>query len=304
MAKEFVKQHIVPKRYLDRFAFATNNGSVVGTRMIKNGKLSFFATNTDNVGYIKGYYDVTDKDDPKHWEHFFAQQIDTLCGVPLENLISKIILSRKDSTIIEKQEKVFLSKLVMAQMLRIPGCMSFVDEICAKNIDGIKRELFEALPQNLLDKYKEQIQNFEVSEQWKKEQFLNNVFSSGKFDKYCKLMKKRIWVVYVNAIAKEMPFVTSDNPVLVEGIGHDEIGLFKNGIANPTTCIFFPISPSIAIASYSHDSLVEIIADKIDGKMLVLDDIKFIGNKNTKLIDQAFQYSFIPQPLYDELTEH
>ena len=80
MAKDFTNQHIVPKRYLDRFGIKDRKTTIIGTRILEKGEVKFFTTSTDNVGYIKNYYDVTDKDDPKYWEHFFAKEIDTLCG--------------------------------------------------------------------------------------------------------------------------------------------------------------------------------------------------------------------------------
>lgn len=80
MAKDFTDQHIVPKRYLDRFGTKAGKRTIIGTRIVMKGKLKFFSDSTANVGYIKNYYDVTDKNDPKYWEHYFAREIDTLCG--------------------------------------------------------------------------------------------------------------------------------------------------------------------------------------------------------------------------------
>src|SRR5699024_7279447 len=122
------------------------------------------------------------------------------------------------------------------------------------------------------------------------------------FDRYCKILQDGIWVIYVNAIYDSIPFMTSDNPVLVEGIGKTETGLFANGLASPTTCIFYPLSPAIAVAIYSRDGILGIAADQYDGRKIALDDIKYIVAKNSQIVDQAYLHSFIPQPLYDELT--
>ena len=64
----------------------------------------------------------------------------------------------------------------------------------------------------------------------------------------CDVLQAGVWVVYDNTLYNTTPFVTSDNPVLVEGVGKAATGLFSNGLANPTTCIFYPISPSIAVS--------------------------------------------------------
>lgn len=301
MAAQYVKQHIVPKRYLDRFAFDGGKVPVIGTRLNRKNKPSFFTASTSDVGYIKNYYDVTDKDDPKYWEHFFAEQIDTICGTPLGNLISTVTLSSNEF-VLGHDEKEILAKLIMAQIMRVPDSMNYVKEIYARTINNTKKEALETLPKVLRDKYGKQIQNMSFSEQWQKEQFLNHSFSPENFERYCNLMEDRIWVVYVNVFSKNMPFVTSDNPVLVEGLGNNKKGLFQNGLANPATCIFFPISPSIAVASYARNGFVGIVADEFDGKKLLLDDLKFIIDKNIKIIEQSFQHSFVPETLYKELT--
>ena len=303
MAEQFVKQHIVPKRYLDRFTFAGSKASLIPTRLNDKGKISLFATSTDNVGFKKNYYDVTDKADTKYWEHYFSEQIDTLCGVPLENLISTVMLSRNE-IVLRSHEKNILAKLIIAQIMRVPDSLDYAKEIYAKNIDKVKGEALSMLPKNLQEKYREQIQNISFSEQWQKEQFLNYSFSPENFDRYCKLLEDRIWVVYVNALRKEMPFVTSDNPVLVEGIGNSRRGLFHNGLANPATCIFFPISPSIAVANYARNGIIGIAADKLDGRKFVIDDWKYITDKNIKIIGQSHRHSFIPKELFDKLKNN
>ena len=80
MAKDYTNQHIVPKRYLDRFGTKDGKRTIIGARIVDKGNVRFFTDSTVNVGYIKNYYDVTDKNDPKHWEHYFAREIDTMCG--------------------------------------------------------------------------------------------------------------------------------------------------------------------------------------------------------------------------------
>ena len=75
MAKQFVNQHIVPKRYLDRFASKVDGKYIIGTRYYEKKQPKLFRASTADVGYIKNFYDVTDRDDPKYWEHFFARRL-------------------------------------------------------------------------------------------------------------------------------------------------------------------------------------------------------------------------------------
>lgn len=302
MAKQFVNQHIVPKRYLDRFASKVDGKYIIGTRYYEKKQPKLFRASTADVGYIKNFYDVTDRDDPKYWEHFFAREIDSLCGREMDNLISTITLSQYDVPVLSEHYKQVLSKVTVAQMMRVPSSVAYIKEIYPRIEKAVKDSVIAAIPDSLMAKYKPKIQNIKLDEQWQKEQFFNHSFAPENFDRYCSLMQDRIWVVYVNTQRDNMPFATSDNPVLVEGVGKKELGLFHNGLANPSTCIFYPISPTIAVASYSRAGIMSVVADELDGRKFFLGELKYIMDKNIKIMEQAHRHSFIPQPLFDAIA--
>ena len=300
MAKDLTKQHIVPKRYLDRFGRKDGKRTIIGTRLINKGKVRFFEDSTANVGYIKNYYDVTDKTDPKYWEHYFAREIDTLCGQTMENIIAQVMLSQKNATVLSDQDKQVLSKVIVAQLMRIPESIDYVKNVLYPRVSAqVKEDLISALPPDFVEKHREQIMNTEFSEQNQKELMFNHSFEPAYFDRYCDVLQAGVWVVYVNMRRDTMPFLTSDNPVLVERVGSKDTGMFRNGLANPATCIFYPISPSIAVAIYSRRGIMGLVADGYDGRKVLLDDLKYIMSRNVKIMAQAYRHSFIPQPLYD-----
>lgn len=300
MAKDFTKQHIVPKRYLDRFGTKDGKQTIIGTRIVSKGTVRFFTESTENVGYIKNYYDVTDKNDPKYWEHYFAREIDTLCGQDMENIIAKATLFQKNATILSDQDKQVLSKVIVAQLMRIPESIDYVKNVLYPRVSAqVKEDLISAFPPDFVEKYREQIMNTEISEQGQKELMFNHTFEPANFDRYCEMLQAGVWVVYVNMHRDTMPFLTSDNPVLVEGVGSKNTGLFRNGLANPATCIFYPISPSIAVAIYSRRGIMGLVADEYDGRKVLLDELKYISSRNVQIMAQAYRHSFIPQPLYD-----
>lgn len=300
MAKDYTNQHVVPKRYLDRFGTKDGKRTIIGTRIVNKGNVRFFTDSTANVGYIKNYYDVTDKNDPKHWEHYFAREIDALCGQDMENIIAKITLSCSNVVVLSVHDKEILSKLIVAQLMRIPENIDYVKTVLYPRVSAqIKEDIVSALPPDFAEKHRSQIMTTEFSEQDQKELILNHSFEPANFDRYCKVLQSGIWVVYVNAHRKTMPFVTSDNPVLVEGVGSKDTGVFRNGLANPATCIFYPLTPGIAVAIYSKQGILGLAAVEYDGRKILLDELKYIISRNAKIIDQAYCHSFIPQPLYD-----
>lgn len=305
MAENYTKQHIVPKRYLNRFGTKSGDRTIIGTRIISNGKVRFFIDSTENVGYLKNFYDATDKSDPKYWEHFFAREIDSLCGQDMENIIAKAMLSQNNTIVLTEHDKKTLAKVIIAQMTRIPDSVEYVtDQLYPRVSQQIKEDVTAVLPQFMLEQYGGRLKNIELSKQSQKELLLNYAFAPDNFEHYCGILQKSIWVMYVNAHRDTTPFLTSDNPVLVEGVGSKKIGLFHNGLANPTTCIFFPLNPAIAVSIYSNQGFLGVVANEYDRKKVLLDDMKYIVSKNIKIMGQAYRHSFIPQPLYNELQQH
>ena len=300
MAKDYTNQHIVPKRYLDRFGKKDGKRTIIGTRIVSKGSVRFFEDSTANVGYIKNYYDVTDKNDPKYWEHYFAREIDTLCGQAMENIIAKVTLTQKNATVLSDQDKAMLSKVIVAQLMRIPESIDYVKNVLYPRVSAqVKDDLISALPPAFVEKHMEQIISTELSEQDQKELLFNHSFEPVNFDRYCDMLQNGIWVVYVNMHRDTMPFLTSDNPVLIEGVGSKDTGMFRNGLANPATCIFYPLSPGIAVAIYSRQGILGLVADEYDGRKILLNEEKYIMSRNVNIMAQAHRHSFIPQPLYD-----
>ena len=302
MGKDYTKQHIVPQRYLDRFGTKDGKRTIIGTRIVVNGEPRLFPESTANVGYIKNYYDVTDKNDPKYWEHFFAKQIDSLCGQNMESLIGKINLTQDGIPVLTAQDKEMLSRVIVAQLMRIPANVDYVKNTIYPRISKrIKKDLTSMLPDFLVEKYGEQIQNTELPEQYQKEVILNHAFEPDNFDRYCDVLRGNIWSVFVNKRSNTMPFFTSDNPVIVEGYGKTGTGLFHHGLASPTTCIYYPLTPSIAVVIYSRQGIVGLAAEKYEDRKVLLDDMKYIAKKNLTMMEQAYTHSFIPQPIFDTM---
>lgn len=302
MAKEYVNQHIVPKRYLERFAFKKDNKYLIGTRRCVNGKIKLFTESVEKVGYIKNFYDVSDKDDPKHWERFLCDNIDYLYGSDLDRIISNAILSQNYVKILSDYDKEVLSKIIIAQLLRIPYSINHTYDAYPRIAERAKEEMLLVFPTALQQKLKPIVDKVDFSRMEQKEIYLNHIFDIETFNKYCNILKSKIWVVYMNIIYDSMPFVTSDNPVLVEGFLNSNNGLYNNGLINPDTCFFFPISPKIALACYSKDGPVGIIKNEYENRKIPVDEIKFIEYKNNCIIDQAYNHAFIPKPMFDELN--
>ncbi len=302
MSKEYSKQHIVPKCYLDRFATKSSGKDryIIGTCTIESGRLKLFEHATTEVGYIRDFYDVTDKDDPKYWEHYFAEKIDTLCDKKLASIISSIHLSEK-SYVLGYPEKIVLSTIIIAQLLRVPDSFNYVyNHIVPHAIDEVKSQLKKIPFRQNANQKQRIINNYQLPKVLQKEIYLNSSFDENRFNRYVELLAHRMWLVYINTISNEIPFITSDNPVLVENLSQsDSLGIFQNGLINPKTCFFFPLTPSIAIANYSDRGFFSPLASELDGHIYRISEAEYIIERNNLLMNQAYNHFFIPQPLFD-----
>ena len=270
MGNDYTDQHIVPKRYLDRFGVSDGKRTMIGTRIVKKDEVKFFMDSTTNVGYIKNYYDVTDKDDPKYWEHFFAREIDALCGHDMENIIAQITLSSEKAIALSGHDKEMLSKIIVAQLMRIPKSIDYVKKHIYPRVSAqAKEQALLTLPESILEKYRERLMRVELPEQYQKEVILNHTFAPENFERYCKILQDGLWLVYINTQQGHMPFLTS---------------------------------AEIAVTIYNKRGIMGVLYDEYDGRKLLLSETKFIIDKNTKIMEQAYHHCFIPQPLFDVIV--
>lgn len=300
MKESFVKQHIVPQAYLNRFAFEDENKreKVIGVRLSSqnNSKVKIFTNSVKSVGYINNYYDTLQKEDKKHWEHYFDENFDTLCGKPLDNIISTITLSNPNIQVINTEAKSILSRIILSQSVRVPAYLDDQMEKSLALVDYYKTKFIEQNSSLPID-MKQLIKQITFDDDMRKDIIFDSVFNKEHFCKYCDILEKKTWIAYFNDIRYKLPFITSDNPVLFcnhKGIATkiDKIGLISDELV-----IFYPLTPSILIGIYSPDAYLGLLKHH-DGRCFNINEIKFIININLKIMSQSYKHSFLPKPLF------
>lgn len=296
--KELVNQHIVPRIYLKRFACSRENPGMIGVRL---NNTEHYIQKIDNVGYIKNYYDVTDKEDPKHWERFFSKEIEPLYGMRLNNILSSVLLSSGNTSIITDDDIEVLSKIIISQFLRVPAFIDNQIERMPDFVEGFKWNFiiknYEKLTKSQVDIVKkitftnEQIKGMILS-------YINNPVQQNK---YMEIMKKHPWVAFYNSISDYFPFITSDNPIVMTNLISKSFDRSDNGIGNENTIIYFPVSPSILIAAFP-ERFSETLKNHSRKKLILnQNDIGFISKINTIIMSQCYKQSFLPLSFYDEI---
>ena len=95
----------------------------------------------------------------------------------MENIIAKATLFQKNATILSDQDKQVLSKVIVAQLMRIPESIDYVKNVLYPRVSAqVKEDLISAFPPDFVEKHREQIMNTEFSEQGQKELMFNHTF--------------------------------------------------------------------------------------------------------------------------------
>ena len=303
MSEEYVKQHIVPKRYLDRFATSNGKGKrYIGVR-VNNGKgIKLFKTTTDRIGFVNNVYNVQDKIDEKYWEHFFAKEFDHLYGNELNRIIAKIVLSHKCDNILDEYDKDVLSRLITSQILRHPKNIDYIDQVFPRLKRQTKEILLEQVPKQHKEKVSSVIDNIKFTKMQSNDVYLSGVFKKERFELFCNMLKQKTWIIYQNAITNTVPFTTSDNPVLVIDKKSSDLGVFKVGINNENAVIFYPLSPSIAVQLVDKKEWTLGFLDNCK-RYLKKQDIKFLLNMSKISMENANCQAYLPLPFYNWLIE-
>ena len=297
----FIKQHIVPRAYLNGFA-TPGKGKDKYMIGVRQKDLKHYITSTNNVGYIPNYYDIDFLEDTKQWEHYFADKIEAPCLRTIKNLIAKVTLSNFGIINLTNSDKSNLSKFIVIQFLRVPDFIDYqISNAQNQIVPNYKREFLATYGNLLNSKQKKTVKRVSFTDVQIKHFILSYITDSNKIKQYSCILMSKPWVVYINRNYQVMPFITSDNPVVMTNLQTHSFSRSDNGIGNTNTVIFFPINPYIAIGIYPYqfrDSLKQ----RDSNELICSDkDMKFIITMNQCEISQCYNQAFIPIDLYNEI---
>jgi len=292
--KPFTDQHIVPVSYLKRFAKKGKSAYRIG--VIQRGNKHFIDA-VENVGYIKNYYDISFLDDVKHWEHYFDNEIESPCSIPMTNIIAKAILSVPNRTILSDNDRYTMSRYIIIQSLRVPSFIDYHIFDSENKMEVYKSRIIDRNP--FLKNHLNIVKRISFSKDEIKNIILSGITNPNRLDSYCTILANKPWIVYVNCTA--LPFITSDNPVVMTNILSLSISRSDNGIGNENTIFFFPITPHIAIGIYPYRFSTSL--DKYNGKRIYLheSDLHMIDGMNKAILLQCYKQCFVPLDIYNDL---
>lgn len=299
----FTKQHIVPRAYINNFADrGTGKDKYLIGVVQKNRK--HYIQSTNNIGYIENYYDVACSDDTKKWEHFFDQEIERPCLKTIKNIIARVFMSNFRDIVLTDAERMSLSRFIIAQFLRVPDFIDYQINNAQNNIfPKYISEFLLIYNEVLTEQQKNVVKNIRFTNDQIKDFILSYVNDPQKAAQYCEILMSKPWVLYINKCCDSIPFITSDNPVIMTNLHTKSFSRSDNGLGNQNTVIFFPINPYIAIGIYPHSFSSSL--KKVNCREVILSekDISFITTMNKCEINQCYNQFFMPVYFYNIVYE-
>ena len=259
--------HTVPVAYLANFGIDGNK---------KRDSMFYFynvqenKTDTEkagNIPVINHFYDINELGEQKQIiEKFFGDKIEGELATLLRVLLGTIIIDpqRRDCSSLQL-EKEQLSAQFALLITRTEAFRDYYKDIYQQIKDGFP---YADIPQYS----KTDFQRIHTSE----------ILDFGMSNFYANLFSDWHWVFIINHT--ELPFITSDNPVI--RIDHSKITNEPISAASPEATYFVPLSPTVAVEIFHKDIL------KNDLAFFDIYQIKNIASYNKEIIKNCSRFLF------------
>ena len=305
MNKVNVKQHVVPQSYLRRFAKKNKNnkGYHIGVRRHDKNDILLFVKAIDDIAYVDNYYDVSVRDDPKHWERYFSREIEPLYGTSLGNIISKAVLTMPDHRVLCDNDKHILAELISFQFLRVPAFLNHHIERGVEFGQKLKKQIIQLFEHRISKDQIDNLNNLTIDSDLVKDITFDAISDSERLTEFAKILEDRIWTIDCNNTV--IPFITSDNPVILYNFINGTADYKSSGIGRQDTIILFPLSSRHLLQIFPKELLGK-TGIKIDGSMIAINkkDIKFVIGVNMLQIQHASKEAYMDPKFLEEIKAY
>ena len=265
--KDTVKHsHTVPAAYLANFGIDGNKkrDSMLYFYNVQENKCG--SSKAEKFPVIKYFYDIEELGEQKQIIEKMFSQIEGELATLLDGLLNAIIMDpnqRNDSSL--QVDKGQLSAQFAMQITRTQAFRDYYKDIYQQIEDGFP---YADIPQYS----KTDFQRIHTSE----------ILDFGMSNFYANLFSDWHWVFIINHT--ELPFITSDNPVI--RIDHSKKTNEPISAVSPEVTYFVPLSPTVAVEIFHKDIL------KNDLAFFDIYQIKNIASYNKEIIKNCSRFLF------------
>lgn len=284
MKKNTRKEHIVPQAHIRYFSYKNKNTDKV--IVIDKNKKKSYPSSVDNVACQRDFYEIDNKE-TNYWEKWYGKIEQNIPIIYNSIIINSKFAVNKDE-IINNYLKKELSLIIISQLLRTEVSKNhFIKmgfDITKKIIDDIEKKLKGMLS----DEHIGVLNSYKKNEDFIYSMALDHCNSKRFIRRTTNILMDKVWIIHKNLNYEKVPFVSSDNPVILYNFYTKELGFEYNGLIKEETIIYYPINKELLVAIYPNFKGLIKYKDTID----FLDDNNFVMNFNKSNYDQCERQVF------------
>lgn len=285
------KHHYVPQAYLKFFSNENEKGEYIIHVFDKVSGKEFSANITDiaekrNFNKIDNnrFIVPTPNRDPLFYEYKYTDLIEGKIPQIIRNITSSCTLCKPTAQVLTEEIKQDLATMIIVQLLRTPqsrkNTYKIGNPICNSVISSIRKQIESLEDIKKKEQFFSVLNDFEYTERFSNSVHLQFTTDNDRIERYVRLLvQNRSWAIYENKYYKSIPFVTSDNPVVMYNLKSGELGFSVNGLENYTTVISMPLTPKYMVSLYHKGCIFGHYSQSYENKCIAIDEINFIFNQ-------------------------
>lgn len=242
------KQHHVPQTYLKNFASGKKGDSLY---TLSKQQRKVYPDRVPDAAAERHFYTLNNYEDKYFWDNLYTKNIEPEFGKTLQEIKKACdnVLVQSDTTVISEELKHDLVFHLIFQLLRGKQTRKYIKDLYEKTLPNAfarAEEHFKSINKEVLEK---SFEKFRKDDEYFKELSMDSIFSEKVIFSFANILKNYIFVIYRNE--SEIPFITSDNPVMIVDSNTLNSRPFSNGLLVPSTVVLFPISSKLLLCAYN-----------------------------------------------------
>ena len=290
------RNHTVPKVYLKQFAIPQKPGKADSSYYLfqyNKANQVICRTEISNASVENYFYTLEGVEISNIWEDYYCDNVESDMANTLPRFIENS--SRKElighERVVNENIKTVLAKVMINQLYRGRATREHLLMITPDGEEEVIQKVKNQFGKTEDEEWNQYVNNYQVSPEVIKIAMALACTDQNRLNEHAELLINRFWVMY--RIDGDGEFITSDNPVMFVDSSSLDSMPFHNGLFNPATVVYYPISPKLMIALYHYKNRLG-IKKRDDGRLFLLniDDSFFIHSLNHLQIQQCTRQAF------------
>lgn len=286
------KQHYVPQVYLEHFAVKKSEHDFI-IQVYSKSQQKAYVREIGDVAEEHHFYTIEKAKDKYAWETFYSKKVEPMMGSLWRRIRSKCenALVMDGAIVLTNDDRRELALSITYQLLRGKQARLWQKQKFSELLPSVIEQVKDKFPSRAdsIDQHAIAIHN---DPSYFKSVAIDVNTDPQRIALYANELLSHAFVVYrINGNAM---FITSDNPVMfVDSITHNAVP-FTNGMTEPSTLIYYPISPKLMLCLY-HPQFYFHALSAMNNRLRILDAAKestFIQSCNRMQQRQCYDSTF------------